>query len=286
MVEQNPLIIVEGDPDIRFVADEETQEIWFVVNDVIKSLINSKNPADYLKKLRKRDKSLAAVWSTIVASKRIPSRGGMQRQNCATMEGVFRIIQAVPSPRVESVKQWLAEIGAKELNEARKEFYRRQGYSNKWIDQRESNRMARLLLTQEWHERGVKDGRDYAKLTSIISRHAFDLTVKEHKQYKGLKTKHNLRDHMSLDELAVQFMAEIATRRATQATDAQGYAENAKAARKGGEIAGEARRNLESIDNKPVITSRNFIDIPEAQELLELPEPEDANSDTTPPFQD
>ena len=262
-------IKIEGDPDIRFYIDEKSEEVWFVINDVIASLTDTSNPSSYLTDMRRRDEGLKAVWSTLVSRKPIQTRGGKQRLNCATLEGVFRIIQSVPSPRAEPIKQWLAEIGAKQINEARRVFYRQQGYSDNWIDQREAGRLARNMLTQEWHHRGISDGRDFATLTNIISRGAFNLTVKQYKAFKGLGRDHNLRDHMSNEELAVQMIGDIATRRAAQAADAQGFKDNAAAARKGGAIAGQTRRQLEEINDQPVITDRNFIDRSEADYLLE-----------------
>jgi DNA-damage-inducible protein D len=262
-------IKIEGDPDIRFYIDEKTEEVWFAVNDVIASLVDTTDPVNYLKNMRRRDEGLSTIWKTLVERKPIQTRGGQQRLACATLEGVFRIVQSVPSPRVEPVKQWLAEIGAKQIGEARRVFYRRQGYTDSWIDQREAGRLARNMLTQEWSQRGIEDGRDFASLTTIISRGAFNLTVSQYKELKGLGKDHSLRDHMSVDELAVQMIGDIATRRAAQAADAQGFKDNAAAARKGGAVAGKTRRQLEDLNGQPVVTPRNFIDKSEADYLLE-----------------
>lgn len=255
---------------IRSVWDNEREEWYFSVVDVVGVLSESKNPTDYLRKMKKRDEILASYLGTNCPKVGMVSTNGKIRKVLAgNLKDIFRIIQSIPSPKAEPFKMWLAEVGKERIDEIidpeltidrALESYARKGYSREWINQRLQAIQVRKELTDTWQDHGVKAGNEYAILTNEISKAWSGMTTREYKDFKGLK-KENLRDNMSTTELILNMLAETATTDIAEATNPQGLEENKKAAQDGGFIAGDARKSIEARTGKPVITSKNAIDL-------------------------
>ena len=255
---------------IRSVWDNEREEWYFSVVDVVGVLSESKNPTDYLRKMKKRDEILASYLGTNCPKVGMVSTNGKIRKVLAgNLKDIFRIIQSIPSPKAEPFKMWLAEVGKERIDEIidpeltidrALESYARKGYSREWINQRLQAIQVRKELTDTWQDHGVKAGNEYAGLTNEISKAWSGMTTREYKDFKGLK-KENLRDNMSTTELILNMLAETATTDIAEATNPQGLEENKKAAQDGGSIAGDARKSIEARTGKPVITSKNAIDL-------------------------
>lgn len=244
-----------------------SNEWWFVIVDVVAVLTDSVNPSGYIKDMRRRDKELAKGWGQIATPLLIETSGGKQKLNCANTEGLFRIIQSIPSPKAEPFKRWLAKVGYERVQEIEdpelaskrtRELYQAKGYSGAWIEKRMRGIAIRAELTDEWKNRDVGDSREYAILTAEISKAAFGMTPSEYKEHKKLQ-RENLRDHMTDLELIFSMLGEAATTEITRAKDVQGYDENRRAANKGGRIAGEAREKLEDETGKPVVSTENYL---------------------------
>lgn len=262
--------IFEGS-QIRSVWDNEREEWYFSVVDVIGSLTESNNPRDYWYRVKKRmSEEEKSELSTICRQLKLKAPDGKMRlTDVADMQGIFRIIQSVPSPKAEPFKMWLAEVGKERIDEIidpeltidrALEGYARKGYSREWINQRLQAIQVRKELTDTWQEHGVKAGNEYAILTNEISKAWSGMTTREYKDFKGLK-KENLRDNMSTTELILNMLAETATKDIAEATNPQGLEENKQVAQDGGSIAGDARKSIEDRTGKPVITSKNAIDL-------------------------
>lgn len=245
-------------------------EWWFSIQDVVAVLTDSSNPADYIKKIRLRDKELSQGWGQFVTPLRLETEGGIQRANCANTEGIFRIIQSIPSPKAEPFKLWLAQVGYErvkeiedpELASARaRELYESKGYSKDWIEKRMRSIAIRGALTDEWRVRGVAEGREYSILTAEIARATFGVNPSEHKKLKGLEQAKaaNLRDHMTDLELIFTMLGEASTTEIAKRKDAQGFQENRSAAREGGTVAGNARKELENKSGRPVVSSESYL---------------------------
>ncbi|GCL68316.1 phage antirepressor [Veillonella tobetsuensis] len=256
---------------IRSVWDNEREEWYFSVVDVIGSLTESNNPRDYWYRVKKRmSEEEKSELSTICRQLKLKAPDGKMRlTDVADMQGIFRIIQSVPSPKAEPFKMWLAEVGKERIDEIidpeltidrALEGYARKGYSREWINQRLQAIQVRKELTDTWQDHGVKAGNEYAILTNEISKAWFGMTTREYKEFKGLK-KENLRDNMSTTELILNMLAETATKDIAEATNPQGLDENKQVAQDGGSIAGDARKSIEARTSKPVITSKNAIDL-------------------------
>ena len=255
---------------IRSVWDNEREEWYFSVVDVVGVLSESKNPTDYLRKMKKRDEILASYLGTNCPKVGMVSTNGKIRKVLAgNLKDIFRIIQSIPSPKAEPFKMWLAEVGKERIDEIidpeltidrALESYARKGYSREWINQRLQAIQVRKELTDSWQDHGVKGGNEYAILTNEISKAWSGMTTREYKDFKGLK-KENLRDNMSTTELILNMLAETATKDIAEATNPQGLDENKKVAQDGGSIAGDARKSIEARTGKPVITSKNAIDL-------------------------
>lgn len=256
---------------IRSVWDNEREEWYFSVVDVIGSLTESNNPRDYWYRVKKRmSEEERSELSTFCRQLKLKSTDGKSyKTDVADMQGIFRIIQSVPSPKAEPFKMWLAEVGKERIDEIidpeltidrALESYARKGYSREWINQRLQAIQVRKELTDTWQDHGVKGGNEYAILTNEISKAWSGMTTREYKDFKGLK-KENLRDNMSTTELILNMLAETATKDIAEATNPQGLEENKKAAQDGGSIAGDARKSIEARTGKPVITSKNAIDL-------------------------
>lgn len=267
MVKKQEIKLFE-EKKVRSVWDSETEEWYFVVVDVIEILTESKNPTDYIKKIKKRDPELAKGWGQIVTPLPIQTVGGKQRLNCATCEGLFRIIQSIPSPKAEPFKQWMAAVAAERLNQMQDPErsidqamtdYRRLGYSERWITQRIRSIEVRKELTDEWKRGGIEESRDFASLTDIILQEWSGKRTKQYKAFKGLK-KENLRDNMTNVELALNTLAEVSATEISRSESPQGFFENADVARRGGNIAKNARQQLEAQTGRPAITKAKASD--------------------------
>lgn len=256
---------------IRSVWDNEREEWYFSIVDVVGSLTESNNPRDYWYRVKKRmSEEERSELSTFCRQLKLKSTDGKSyKTDVADMQGIFRIIQSVPSPKAEPFKMWLAEVGKERIDEIidpeltidrALEGYARKGYSREWINQRLQAIQVRKELTDTWQDHGVKTGNEYAILTNEISKAWSGMTTREYKDFKGLK-KENLRDNMSTTELILNMLAETATKDIAEATDPQGLEENKQVAQDGGSIAGDARKSIEARTGKPVITSKNAIDL-------------------------
>lgn len=253
-------------------------EWWFVVEDVVIVLTDSADTKQYIRRMRERDPELEKGWVQFVRILDVETKGGRQQMNCANTEGIFRIIQSIPSPKAEPFKRWLAKVGYERVQEIEdpelatkrtRVLYKAKGYPDNWIEKRMRGIAVREQLTDEWKNRDVKEGQEYAILTAEISKAAFGITPTEYKQKKGLK-RENLRDHMNDLELIFTMLGEAATTEITQKKDAQGFGQNRDAARKGGKIAGDARKKLELESGKPVVSEENYLDLPEKERPSEL----------------
>ena len=262
--------IFEGS-QIRSAWDNEREEWYFSVVDVIGSLTESNNPRDYWYRVKKRmSEEERSELSTFCRQLKLKSTDGKSyKTDVADMQGIFRIIQSVPSPKAEPFKMWLAEVGKERIDEIidpeltidrALEGYARKGYSREWINQRLQAIQVRKELTDTWQDHSVKGGNEYAILTNEISKAWSGMTTREYKDFKGLK-KENLRDNMSTTELILNMLAETATKDIAEATNPQGLEENKQVAQDGGSIAGDARKSIEARTGKPVITSKNAIDL-------------------------
>ncbi len=252
-------------------------EWWFVINDVIAALTDSTDPARYLRNLRARDEDLAKLFVEPVEkgasqfetplSLFFGTPGGKQKLPCWNTEGIFRLVQSIPSKKAEPFKRWLARTGYERIQEIEnpelaqkrmKALYRAKGYDDDWIERRVRGIAIRQELTDEWDKRGVEGQRDYAILTAEISKATFGITPSEYKKLKGLK-RENLRDHMSDLELLFTQLGEASTTEIVRTNDARGLTENKDAAKRGGAVAGTAREQLEQETGRNVINNRNFL---------------------------
>lgn len=242
-------------------------EWWFVVVDVIEVLTETPNPKDYLNKMRLRDEQLDKGYGQIVHPLFIETSGGRQQVNCANTEGIFRIIQSIPSPKAEPFKRWLAKVGYERVQEIEdpelaqkraRALYKAKGYPQDWIERRMRSIAIREELTDEWQKHGVELAKEYEILTAEISKATFGVTPSEYKKLKGIKHE-NLRDHMSDLELLFSQLGEAATTEITKTEHPQGFEKNKQVSRRGGKIAGDARSNLERETSRQVITSQNYL---------------------------
>ena len=251
-------------------------EWWFVIEDVIAVLTDSNNPKKYLSNMRRRDAELSKGYRQIGHTLDIKTKGGMQKMSCANTEGMLHIIQAIPSPKAESFKRWLAKVGYERIQEIEnpelatkrtRTLYKAKGYSDDWIEKRMRGIAIREELTDEWSKRGVKQGKEYSILTAEISKASFGLTPKEYKKLKGLK-RENLRDNMTDLELIFSMLGEAATTEIARNKDAQGFQQNKQVAQQGGTIAGNARKQLESKSGKRVVSKENYLQEPQNKKHL------------------
>lgn len=258
------------DKKIRSVWDETEQQWYFSVVDVVAALTDSVNPTDYLKKMRKRDASLAAYLGTNCPQVEMMTESGKRRKVlAANIKGLFRIIQSIPSSKAEPFKLWLAQVGYDRIQEIEnpelaqermKELYEQKGYPKDWIDKRLRGIAIRQNLTDEWKERGITEKSDYAILTAEISKATFGLTPSEYKKYKGLMNKNqNLRDHMSDLELIFTMLGERVTTEISQKEKPDTFIENKQVAQRGGNVAGVAREQAEKELGRSIVSNQNFL---------------------------
>ena len=251
---------------VRSAWDNENEKWYFSIVDVVRVLTDSKNPQTYWRVLKKRLRDEGNESVTNCNGLKLMSADGKRRlTDVADTEQLLRIIQSIPSPKAEPFKMWLAMVGKDRIEEdidpelaigRALETYARKGYSDDWINQRLQTIRARKELTDAWKGHGVKEGREYAILTDEVTRAWSGMKTREYKDLKGLK-KENLRDNMSTLELALNMLAEASTTELTKVHNPEGFAENQAVARRGGNIAGEARRRIEEDTGRPVITSQS-----------------------------
>lgn len=269
-------LVVFKNKEIRRILHND--EWHFAVVDVVAALTDSDKPRDYWYRMKKRElESAGFELSTLCRQLKLESTDGKKYQTeMANTEGLFRIIQAIPSSKAEPFKRWLAKVGYERVQEIEdpelatkrtKALYRAKGYSDAWIEKRMRGIAVRAELTDEWKKRNVNSEPEYAILTAEISKAAFGLTPSEYKNLKGLE-RENLRDHMTDLELIFSMLGEAATTEITRRHDAQGFGENKTAARKGGRIAGEAREKLEEETGEKVVTPGNYLVEPEGRKRL------------------
>ena len=270
---------------VRTVWDDEKEEWFFSVVDVVEVLTDSADPKQYIKKMRARDPELNASWGTICTLTRMTASDGKSyRTQAADIKGIFRIIQSIPSPKAEPFKQWMAEIAAARLDQMQDPErsidqavadYKRLGYSDAWIKRRIKSIEIHKDLTDQWDKAGVKEGQQYASLTDIITRAWSGKTTKQYKQFKGLK-KESLRDNMTNLELALNMFAESATAELHKEKNPHGYNASAKLAQAGGKAAEAARLNLEEQLGHSIISREKATDyLPLADRWDSLPEEKD-----------
>ena len=263
---------------IRTVWNEDTEEWYFSVVDVVGALTESENPNNYWKVLKKRLKDEGSQSVTFCNQLKMKSHkdGKYYKTDVANTEQILRIIQSIPSPKAEPFKLWLAQVGRERIEETidpeltidrALETYLRKGYSREWINQRLQAIQVRKELTDEWQDRGVKKGSEFAILTDEITRAWSGMSTREYKNHKGLK-KENLRDNMTTTEIVLNMLAETSAKEISQATKPETFAENKDVARQGGEIAGFARQALESRIGKSVISNQNAVQL--NQVLVEM----------------
>lgn len=277
-------VVMPDKPENHLVVFQEkairrtwhNNEWWFAIVDVVAVLTDSVQPEGYVKDLRRRDKELAKGWGQIATPLRVETEGGVQRVNCANTEGLFRITQSIPSPKAEPFKRWLAQVGYErvkeienpELASARaRELYQAKGYPQAWIEKRLRSITVRGELTDEWKARGVEEGKEYSILTAEIARATFGVTPGTHRRLKGLdkvKTGNNLRDHMTDLELIFTMLGEASTTEIARRKDAKGFGDNRNAAKEGGTVAGNARKELETKSGKPVVSRANYLSLASA----------------------
>ena len=257
------------DKQVRTFWDEKEEQWYFSIVDVVEVLTNSANARDYWFKMKMRVKIEDGLeLSTICRQLKLKATDGKMREtDCASTQNLLRIIQSIPSPKAEPFKQWLAKVGYERMQEISnpeqsleraRENWQKLGRSEKWIQQRMTGQETRNKLTDYWKESGVQKSDEFAFLTNIIHQEWTGLTVKSHKDLKGLKSQ-NLRDHMSEAELIFTALAELSTRQIAEAKKAKGVIENASAGKKGGAVAKNARKELETKTGKSVVTGENFL---------------------------
>ena len=265
----------EINTELTIFEEREVRRMWkddkwhFVISDVVQILTDSKDVQGYIKDMRRRDEELSIGWGKIATPPYIHTKGGAQKMNCADTEGIFRIIQSISSPKAEPFKRWLAKVGKERIEEIAdpelavtraKEIYDKKGYPKDWVDKRMRGIAVRNTLTDEWKERGVAKGVEYAILTDEIYKAAFDKSAKEYMKHKGLDTKagDNLRDHMEDIEVILTMLGEATTTRITTDKDSHGLEALKNDARIGGSVAGRTRKDIEEKTGKKVISGKNF----------------------------
>jgi DNA-damage-inducible protein D len=247
-------------------------EWYFSIIDIIAVLTESQNPRRYWSDLKiqlSENEGFDQLYGKIVQLKLVAPDGKMRETDTANTETIFRIIQSIPSSKAEPLKRWLAKVGYERIQEIEdpelaakrgRAIYKAKGYPDDWIEKRMRGIAIREQLTNEWETRGVKEEKEYAILTAEISGATFGLKPSEHKKLKGLKNQ-NLRDHMTDLELIFTMLGEASTTEIAIQNDAQGFHQNKKAAQEGGEIAGNARRELEQKSGRKVVSKSNFLDV-------------------------
>ena len=266
------------DKKIRSVWNDEEEQWYFSIVDVVEALTDSADPKQYIKKLRSRDEGLNTNWGTICTPVEMIALDGKRRKiQAANVKGLFRIIQSIPSPKAEPFKQWLAQVGYERMLEIEnpelaqdrmKQLYEQKGYPKDWIDKRLRGIAIRQNLTDEWKKRGITEERDFAILTAEISKATFGMTPSEYKEFKGLTKKNqNLRDHMDDLELIFTMLGERVTTEISEKEKPESFSDSKKIARRGGNVAGEARKATEKELGRSVVSDKNFLPESEKKKL-------------------
>ncbi len=268
MTQQNAIQIFEGN-QVRVAWNEEEEKYYFSIVDIVQILTDSKDVKQYVKRMRARDSELNARWGTICTPTEMTAADGKNyKTQAADLEGIFRIIQSIPSKKAEPIKQWLSEVGAQRIDQMidpeltfqmAVEDYRRQGYSERWIENRLKSIRTRKELTDEWERSGVKEQKDFAILTDILTKAWSGMNTGEYKRYKGL-TKENLRDNMTTLELALNTLAEAATTEVSRNRNPKTMQENKQVAQSGGKAAKVAREEVEKQVGHSVISRKRASD--------------------------
>jgi DNA-damage-inducible protein D len=254
------------------------EEWWFVIEDVVLALIDSSDPKQYIQRMKSRDPELEKGWVQIVHTLAINTAGGPQKLLCSNTEGIFRIIQSIPSPKAEPFKRWLAKVGYERVKEIEnpelatqrtRMLYKAKGYSDAWIEKRMRGIAIREELTDEWKNRGADEKIDFGILTAEISKATFGVTPSEYKELKGLE-KENLRDHMDDLELIFTMLGERSTTEIHRTENSVGKEKLKEDAKAGGEIAGGARKALEKKLKKSLVSKENFLKESEANKRKRL----------------
>ncbi len=267
---QNKIKVFES-KQVRTVWDAEAEEWYFSIVDVVEILTDSADPKQYIKKMRSRDAELSSKWGTICTPVEMIGLDGKRRKiQAATTRNILRIIQSIPSPKAEPFKMWLAQVGSERLDEIADpekailrgaDYYRAKGYTEGWINQRLQTIEMRKELTDEWKARGIEQDKEYAILTSEMTKAWSGLTVQEYKQLKGLK-KENLRDNMTNIELVLNMLAEVTTTAISRQEQPETFDESKRIAHRGGSVAKNARMDIESQLGQSVISPLNASDKP------------------------
>ena len=258
------------DKKIRSVWNEEEEQWYFSVYDVVEALTDSNDPKQYIKRMRSRDEGLNSNWGTICTPLEMIAHDGKRRKvQTANVKGLFRIIQSIPSPKAEPFKQWLATVGYERMleienpelaQERMKELYEKKGYPKDWIDKRLRGIAIRQNLTDEWKKRGITEEQDFAILTTEISKATFGMTPSEYKEFKGLSKKNqNLRDHMDDLELIFTMLGERVTTEISQKEEPESFEQSRKIAKRGGKVAGVAREETEKELGRSVSNPDNYL---------------------------
>lgn len=267
---------------VRIAWDDKQQKYYFAVSDIVQVLTDSVNPRDYIKKMLRRDPELKSKWGTICPPvEMLAPDGKWHKTQASDLQGIFRIIESIPSKKAEPVRQWLAEVGAQRIDQMidpeltfqmAVEDYRRQGYSDRWINERMRSIEMRKELTDEWQRSGIHASKDFAILTNVLTKAWSGMTTGEYKRYKGLK-KENLRDNMTNIELALNTLAEVATTEYSRQSNPQTMAESKRIAKEGGNVARDARKTMERRLGRSVVSREKASDyLSPADRIQELPE--------------
>lgn len=283
MANESVIKLFEG-KKVRIVWDEEQEKYYFSVADIVQVLTDSADAKQYIKRLRTRDAELNLKWGTICTPVEMEALDGKRRKvQAADLQGIFRIIQSIPSKKAEPIKQWLAELGQMRIDQMidpeltfqmAVEDYRRKGYSDKWINERMRSIEMRKELTDEWQRSGITEHKDFAILTNVLTQAWSGMTTGQYKKFKGL-TKENLRDNMTNIELALNTLAEVATTEYSRQSNPQTMEESKRVAQEGGSVAREARETMEKRLGRSVVSKERASDyiLPEQpkKDVEELP---------------
>ena len=287
MTKQTGITLFE-DMKVRIVWDDEQEKYYFSVADIVQILTDSADVKQYIKRMRSRDAELDSRWGTICTpTEMVAADGKRYKTQAADLEGIFRIIQSIPSKKAEPVKRWLAEVGAQRVDQMidpeltfqmAVDDYRRQGYSDRWINERMRSIEMRKELTDEWHRSGIHEPKDFAILTNVLTKAWSGMTTGEYKRYKGL-TKQNLRDNMTNIELALNTLAEVATTEYSRQSNPQTMAESQRIAQEGGDVARDARRTMEKRLGRSVVSPKKAADyLASSEETKALPDADKTKS--------
>lgn len=282
---QSNLFAKDGESKIETFKKKDVRKVfhkgewWFSVKDVLEVLTDTTDGNRYSRDLRDRDSGLKERWAEITRTFEHGSNGGKQQTQFINIEGIFRLMQSVPSGKAEDFKKWLAKVGFERIQEIQNPeiaikravtLYRAKGYGDEWIEARIQNKVSREKLEEEWHNRNI-EGFQYGILTDAISVATFDITTKQHKEIKGLGKTHNLRDNMTPIELTLTTLGEQATTEIAKTRDTKGLYQNKEAAKEGGNIAKVARLQLENATKRLVVSKENYL-TERQKKNLELPE--------------